>query len=1353
MEEEPSKLLTTNERKIYFNGYLLDHALSNWERSQRMESRVARDEIMSKEKATKRMTGGSAAERGLDFQARISAVVMAHLLVERPLGWLEGVLDDTPVELHAETGGPGDDVRFSVKGGKHVELQAKRGLQRGDDLWDALMGLSRGVSDGTIDAGILAVCPNSSGTIREALAEDIVRLGAGRADGLREIGQAWVAQLSASSLDATLVCRQLRIVVVSAVDGNREAEATAAERLGRIVQNQEAAWPMLVEYGRRLIRRRERATPEDIYRSLSLAKVTLKTAEIDTRVQLSAAIRQWLHRTYASMTVLGVHSKVPFEACWLELDAQAMDDASTEQEDLDKALRRYHEYGHRRRNGGPSFDSQTIARFVRQCVVVGGPGMGKSTLLKKLALDYSADGFLTLLVRLPQVVALLARDGRRFEESLMEVALSGSGLRTPLVSLEGAVILCDALDECGSQQPLVTASLHAFSVAHPTTRVVVTSRPIGYRPGELAGWRHYELQPLDDTAAEKAVTKVLEAIPFADMALRSRAVDQAIAQLSAKTIKGAAARSPLMITLVAALSVKGIDPGLSKGALYRKLFQLLQDHPPARLTERPPSEPERNRFLEMLGWCLLSHGNEPAEQSLERCARWWSDETGESFLVSETKISECLGYWECLGVVERVRTHTQEAVTFVHKTFGEFAAARYMSKCAPEAQRDIIVRAIGTPDWKEALSFASHLGLTSLILQVWAELAERGDTKAGKRLDDAVELVVQAGAPLASDALASFAEGCWRAVENTASRARYAAGEALCLVSQEHWSLIKEGVLVRVESPDRWNRLVAWACLCVSTDQGLTIPTLIEALPRLADSRPTDSYLGGFSLQPNGNAVWQHLVLGAARRILATPPEPEALRVLHELIGGAKGLNVGTVGELGTVFGQAGLELSGLPDEEWSKNMARLMPDRERWNREAAYLLALIDDPLVASDEADSDESGHSFELGACLTAISYWEMPAGDTPSDTASASVDSARRLVIHALVRGAGIDHSQLVRQARAMKRKILHDVNNEAFGFLDLPKVDAKVEFDHPLVGKQFMPVLEDLIVGPCHLFASNAAYVLYSMNEDPDYFGAVKRVLTRGRGESLRLSAALANQLPDETGQQLMLDRLCQGESTPGCRYLYLSLTAPYDARHLEAVRKGLGGGSAGAAKASAELVKEFPLDGALAGELRAFFDEWRTKEEPYPKGGGVVPESPRGELAKALATAFAQDHDFLLTLLADERPEVRSAARDDFLAEAAGSGPLRSKLLEGVITGGLQPDLLRAAVSKGLYSDDEAIAVARLLHSEDARLRYAALPILDVKYLQPDQVRDESVRLLSDKELDIREGASRALHGLESSST
>lgn len=1212
------------------------------------------------------------------------------------------------------------------------------------------MALARGVSARTIDAGVLAVCPNSSATIRGTLAEDIVRLGTGRFDGLRDIGRDWAERLAAASLDASLVCRRLRIVVTSTVEGNREAEATATERLSRVIHDPHSAWPVLVEYGRRLIRVRGRATPDDIYRIFSLARIALKTNDIGTRIQLLEATREWLHRTHANITVLGVHGTVPLEDCWLGLDAHVMDDRPVEQETLDKALRRYHEYGGGRRYGRKSFDSQNIARFVKKCVVLGGPGIGKSTLLKKLALDYSADGFLTLLVRLPQVAALIKREGHRFEDCLLEVALSASGIRVPNASLEGTVVLCDALDECGSQQPLVTAALNAFAVAHPHARIVVTSRPIGYRPGELSGWRHYELQPLSDTAAEQAVLRVLDAISFADETVRSRAVAFAKDHLRTQSIKGAASRSPLMITLLAALSARGVDPGSGKVSLYRQLFQLLEDHPPPRLAERPPSEPERCRFLEMLGWCLLSHGNEAADQTLSRCARWWSEETGQSSLISEAKVRACLEYWECLGVVEQVRTLTQSAITFVHKTFGEFAAGRYMSKCDPGAQRDVIEHAIRTPEWKEALSFASHLGLASVILQVWTELVACGETKAGYGLDDAVELVVEAGVPVATSALESFAQCCWQAVENTASRVRYVAGEALCLMSRDCWDVVRDAALARLNCADPWTRLVAWACWSVSPDQELMVPTLTDALRSLGRAQPTDSHLDGLlHLRPTGSAVRQHMVLGAARRILTSSPEPEALRALKDLIGGGEGLSVSTIGELEGLFKQAGLELASLLDGKWSRGMAWTTPTRDNLHRENVYFLELVDDPSVASDDGEFSDVGHSLELGALLTASSFWEMPASEVLYISAPAPEGTLRRMVMHVVARAAGLDHSRLVRQARVLKKQIVDGEVRDEFALFVLPKVDAEADFEKPLVGAECMPDLEDLILGGSQFFALNAAQLLYGLREQSEYLSVIERLLTRGRGESLQISATLASELPNSSGQLLLLDRLCRGDSTSGCRYLYQLLLPPFGPRHLDAVRKGLEGVSAPAAKAAAELAIKLPVDAELAGEWRTLFDEWKVKEEPYPKGGGVVPDSPRDELAKILAPAFAHDHAFLLELLADDRPDVRTAAGESVLTAAAASQSLRTKLLEDVQSGGLEPKILREAVSRGLYLGEEVMLVARLLRSSSARVRYAALPILDVKFLTPDLVQAEGARLLSDMAMDVREGASRAMQGLK----
>lgn len=1303
---------------------------------------------MPNAKKPKRVVGGSAAERGLDFQARVSAIVMANLVAERPIGWLEGFSNDTPLELDAETGGPGDDVRFLAHGGKRIELQAKRGLQRGDDLWEALLSLANGIASDHIDAGILAICPNSSGSIKETLSEDIIRLGSGRSDGLREIGVDFSARLVSASLDVSLVCSRLRIVVVSAVDGNREAEATASERLGRVVEDPQTAWRALVEYGRRLIRIRGKGSPEQIYRELSLAGVSLRMSAIETRIQLQAAIKKWLHETYSHITILGVSGLVSFADSWLSLDAYVTEVGPVANEELDKALNKYHEYSYRHRSHAQAFDSHTIGRFINRCVVLGGPGIGKSTLLKKLALTYSDDGLLVLLVKLPQVAALVARDGRRFEDCVIESALSGSGVRGSPVSLDGAVLLCDALDECGNQQSIVTAALHAFSVAHPNTRIVVSSRPIGYRPGELANWRHYELQPLEDTKAEEAISKVLHAIPFPNEQLRDQAVTLAKEQLRARSIKGAASRNPLMLTLMAALSAKGIDPGSGKAALYRQLFQLIEDHPPARLVEPPPSEPERRRFLELLGWALLAYGNEPADQTLKRCAKSWSEEFGLTPLASELKVCVCCNYWECLGVVERVRTLTQEAITFVHKTFGEFAAARYISQCEVEEQRTLVTRAIQTPAWKEALSFASHLGLASLILEVWAELAAIGNTQAGYGLDEAMELVVQSGIPISERTLKDFTACCWRVLSNTASRTRYAAGDALCLVSKDHWEVVRQEVLERLEAPDNWSKIVAWACLSISPEPEIPFQRLTAVLQSLNELMPRDSYFKGLSLAPSGRAVRQHLTVGATRKILQRGPEPDGLKVLNDLLADAGSMSIYTIADLNSLFDEFGIDrppaLSGI----WAKSREWLFPPREDWVQMDVYLLDVIDNPLLNVEGEMVSGQAHCWELGAFLTATHFWEMPISEClnlPSGDGSLPL---RRKTMQRVAEAVGLDLRRLVMQARYCRERIRSQELSEWTTIFDLPRVDIDPQYEAVPVDVQEIGDLEQIILGDGMYFAMGACLLLYGLREAPEYAETVERLLTKGRGDSLRIATALSDCLPRETGQRLLLNRLCDGMITFGCQYLYEGLKPPFDDRHIHAVRRGLEGKSAQIAKAAATLALQLPLTGEFTHQLRDYFDQWMAKEDPYPEKDGVVPDSPRDKLAPLLTAAFADEHDFLIRLAKDNRPNVRTAARESIVKAAATAPSLRKRVIQETELNALEPALLRAMLTEDLYMRTEAPEVALLLLSGTAKVRYAALPILDTTYLPIEVIRAEGNRLLSDGDMDIREAASQVLKKL-----
>jgi len=256
---------------------------------------------------------------------------------------------------------------------------------------------------------------------------------------------------------------------------------------------------------------------------------------------------------------------------------------------------------------------------------------------------------------------------------------------------------------------------------------------------------------------------------------------------------------------------------------------------------------------------------------------------------------------------------------------------------------------------------------------------------------------------------------------------------------------------------------------------------------------------------------------------------------------------------------------------------------------------------------------------------------------------------------------------------------------------------------------------------------------------------IERLLSKGRGESMRISTILADSLPNGAGQLLLLKRLCAEELTPSCCHLYVRLKPPFDTRHVDAVRRGLDGKSARVAKAAADLAAKLPLDAELTSQLRSSFDQWMTKEDPYPKKGGVVPDSPREALAKLLVIPFAGDHEFLMCLAKDDRSDVRATAREPILKAAEASSKLRKRLVQETERDALGPTLLRAAIAAGLYPSAEASEILPLLQSHLARVRYAALPILDPKYLPIDLVRTESTRLLSDTDMDIREAASRTL--------
>jgi hypothetical protein len=163
----------------------------------------------------------------------------------------------------------------------------------------------------------------------------------------------------------------------------------------------------------------------------------------------------------------------------------------------------------------------------RCAIVLGDPGSGKSTLLRYLTLSLLDAGSTprfqpALSGRVPFLVDLKSYTGLRAQNrcdtffGYFDVLatqegcpVTGDTLREHLQSGRPAVVMFDGIDEIfnPAEQEAVTKQIMAVADTYSDTRVIVTSRIIGYRRTLLtnAGFRHFTLQDLDESQVTEFV--------------------------------------------------------------------------------------------------------------------------------------------------------------------------------------------------------------------------------------------------------------------------------------------------------------------------------------------------------------------------------------------------------------------------------------------------------------------------------------------------------------------------------------------------------------------------------------------------------------------------------------------------------------------------------------------------------------------------------------------------------------------------------------------------------------------------------------------------------------------------------
>ena len=1231
-----------------------------------------------------------------------------------------------------------------------VEVQVKQGFSAGKKLWDSLLALAAGIQSKSISFGVLVLCPNSSGSIRRGLAQDISRIGWGRKDDLSELGYQLLTLLETHDYDAQAVCSSIRIITVQALSSDSASINTARAELGHICINPSAAWTVLDHDGLSLIKMRGRRTIIDVGRLLKSHDVQLRSDLSIARLNVLAKVAKWVRASNVTFSVFGIPNALPLDSSWIELEAAVLEEPLTTEKTLEGALKRYHSS-----DGGvvaqaEKLDSVTLGRFVRQCVVIAGPGMGKTTLLRVLARSYADDGFSVLLVRLPLVAVRMRERGASFDEALVSLGLGGSGISESDVRNTGMheiVLLCDGLDECGQQQAEIAKALVGFSTGHPCSRIIVTTRPIGYDCAELLEWRHYQLLPLKEYVASTHVAKLLGGVlDTASEAFESK-LTFAKNQLSYSHVKRVAARSPMLLGFIAALSLCDMSIGESKGALYRQLFRLIEEAPSNRPREDSPTSAVMVRMLEVLGFTLIAHPNQLCTAAIGRCAQTLASELGVPLLKARELAELCTVRWQDLGMLERVRFGADEVITFIHKTFGEYAAARYLVNMAAEDRDAQLVEYVNEPGWAEVIGFASALGLTECVVK--AVLASPFLHRAPTLIDRAIEWVLEAGPKPSVEMINDLIATAWTFVNSERRSFALSVGESLCNLARVFPSEVAKSATPYLQSKAPWTKLVAWAC-AINAESQYDYAGMLEILAKIESLSCEPKQLsGGFNLHRPGADIARHFVMLAARKILAQKDSEADLCVLKQVVKTNTLQSTTFVGEICDLFRSHGLELPiNIPP-----GLTRSFLTEEHitlWREEHINLLDLLDVPTQSSDQEDDrvPSKGELLALSAFLDASGYTQLGVSDVGQVRGAEEISLARAL-IQVVFSVSNIDPAIVARAAR-LRRKTIHESAGVFTSiFTGLLSVDIQPNWALAKDAGISLDILERGMMTGSEWIVLMAGQILGNTLPASELGSVLQRLMAHGKGITLWATASLTGELPPEQRASLLLERLSK-PIFPGSQHLYAALVG-LDSKFLtglslDALRPGLLGTGPRTATAAAKLAgKVLNLTG-LDALINDAYDFWIRNEEPYPKESGAVPDSPRAELTKCAIELNLLSEAEILKRCSDERSDVQESSQKALEIRLQQSEECRDGFLKALESGDIAPRFLSYSLQKlSPYSESQVKRTFALLTSTQSKIRYAAMEVLRPKYGGLGEIKLEAERLLTDPEMQIREKAAELL--------
>ena len=833
------------------------------------------------------------------------------------------------------------------------------------------------------------------------------------------------------------------------------------------------------------------------------------------------------------------------------------------------------------------------------------------------------------------------RNGVSFEQALWDHGLDSSGVSSARAreAFRGQlVVIADGLDEARELRDDVAAGLARFADGAPDTTLIVTTRPIGYDTARLAGWRHYRLRRPDLKEGAENLGRLValgRALPRDD----ADSLRLAKGALAGTPAAEAISTSPLLLGMAASLIIRDQRLPRTRPKLYEAMIGLFE----TRDALGPGLAGSLvSRVLDIVGWELVRDPSQDWRQ-LERAACViLATDFGTTPLAAASQFVTAFEHWERAGVVERLQFGTDQLVSFTHRTFAEFAAARYLIEMGP-AGRAALERMVDDAAFAEVISFAGALGLGDEIAQLFVD---RRDSGAEGQFERTLYLAGDRDAAVADHKILELVNGAFDVLAS-GSADRFSIGKALANLAVRKCSLVVPLALTRIANLNDAVRLAAAACVARSAPERLDATEwtdLLDDLARRVVPIRTRSGAGIRAMRTGADVDLLDIVALAA---LEAQPVADMEDFSVSRFSGNNFDRWGFQLKVDAILAAKGLKKHDDRRKRYGAStasmIALLAPD-SAWNTAANKATSALAAAVAGPEKTEGLTSLASLpQFSALHQLVDFGKSEAGDVHKWTVAYDEEAVGQ-VIRALVSPSRIDSVALGAEARAVLDTLADNPDRSPFiaGLrpVDIPEPEwsrtAALGLDRAWVENAFHHGSSWLRLVAANLLANM-----------PGDRGDHVRLLDRSRGDELHYASEVVAALSTrEDWRALVLNRACSG-SPRGIQHLLNALTrsdGKLPPQTSAAVDAGLRSGIAAVVEAAAKLGIRWigeggALDnGVLEDGYRATLGcESGGDKEIYPTSATVA-------TLELLAAAGLLEEELLSLALSDPREGPRTLA-------------------------------------------------------------------------------------------------------------